>query len=1042
MTIHNRSLFILSLFICLACGATELWEPGCELLKTVDIPLVRGIDQSVDPEVQPWAITEADNLRFDRPGELASRTPMLQEYVPGTRVRRLLDLNGSVAALVESYNASDYDLLLARRNDTTGAWSVENNATGSRGNISGGAIDSEYVPLVSDARRTVVYSQAATTVYHHAVAVYGQYRMHVFGFSGSIRIAFFRGNELLQLSPAYTLVLPKVFAVNANIDGTGVKQGWVVSAMKTATDEIVVIKIPEVVPTSWPAAVALSVDSAETGVHVNPSYRAYDMVWPAGSSYFYYVLCGDSGEVFWFRANYNGADRVTLVASGVFMTTIALSDSGAVVVWTDAATSHLHGAVLNPTTKAVVVASTVIGSAYLATRVAVSDAIASSKAIVYGSKVASIGTPAIDASTATYPSFHVTTGVVGTLAGNYTAFNWELATQSVRAAGRDFVGVRTGTDNDGMRRFAVFALSSDSYWPFPVMVGDPFVGYLGTAISGASIVNKPVYVDGRLYFAVLEYNDDESAVQAVLYDCEINGTHVGQTANDGTRNAAEASGGLPVTVDAIGSVENVPITYPVLAASAGAGTGITATVTYIAIFEVQDAQGRIGWSAPSPATAPLALTNQNALVTIEQLQLTRTPYGRDPRYRLYRSTTSGPYYQVTTGTLARNAYGYLTYTDSVADLSANPMLYSDGSEGSEAERFCPPHSTVVAVHKNRVWSASGSRAYFSQILDNEFMPQFSDVFYVSVPARITGFASSGDFLWILTEDPDGLYYIQGDGPDATGASGWYASPTPIAGAPGLPQELGGQNSVIVVDGVLYYRSSRGIEAMQGGAVELISEPIRETMATYPVVLGVSYWPERGDLVWLCGVDSGATGRKTFVYNTRTKGWTTHSAGGYTSADTAAYYSNSLIMAGRDGIWRTDTTKTADETAASVKTAITETLSVEGRPFGLNGFGAVRYVEYVGTGAGRFQTEMTVTNDGTVNENASTHTWEETDKAVGAQLELQHKLWRPRCSEVTIQLRPTGLLQSTTYRLPPTWHGISVELERIPGSRRTIAAERF
>ena len=147
------------------------------------------------------------------------------------------------------------------------------------------------------------------------------------------------------------------------------------------------------------------------------------------------------------------------------------------------------------------------------------------------------------------------------------------------------------------------------------------------------------------------------------------------------------------------------------------------------------------------------------------------------------------------------------------------------------------------------------------------------------------------------------------------------------------------------------------------------------------------------------------------------------------------------QAGGWQVWRTDTTKTADETSAAAKTAITTTLSVEGHPFGIDGFGAVRYARWRGTGAGRFSTELTVTNDGTVNESASSATWEETVYAMGVVVSLPHKMWRPRCSEILVQLRSTGLLQSTTYRLPPTWQGLTFEGERLPGQRR-VAPDRW
>src|SRR4030042_812602 len=124
----------LVLLLVVACGRVLSGEAPVSG-RNVDLPLARGIDQSVDPKVQQWAITALDNLRFDRAGELAPRTPMLQEYVPGAgiRTRRVIDLNGAVGALVESAAYNDLDLLLARRNDTTGAWSVSNNATGSKG---------------------------------------------------------------------------------------------------------------------------------------------------------------------------------------------------------------------------------------------------------------------------------------------------------------------------------------------------------------------------------------------------------------------------------------------------------------------------------------------------------------------------------------------------------------------------------------------------------------------------------------------------------------------------------------------------------------------------------------------------------------------------------------------------------------------------------------------------------------------------------------------------------------------------------------------
>jgi len=983
-----------------------------------EVPLTfkDGVDESQDPQTVAWSFQQIENLRYERSGELVPRDGMRQELAhTALRTRRFLDMGGEPTALVTSSDLDDASLVLYRRQSANSTWHA--------------ADVSPY--LVSSVEHTTVFAQEGTTVKHHSVAVFSNYRCHAISWTrgavDGVSLMIFDGDTLVDTHEYAGLVRGRVV-----LDSDS--NNWVLFAIDPSADYLVVaVGDGPGSPCTWNT-------SPVPILAVYDGDVPFDFVWPEGD-YFHLLFLGPTQRVIWAQYNKNFTiDNVATLSAAVTNTiSVALNTDATLAVWA-IASSHVRAAVLTPGDDAdVLVPEFTVFSGAAAAYVAVGGGWLQDAAVVYASSYLDLGSPTVPTTKLQAATVDLNTGAVAALSWS-PSWGVHLASVPIYVDGREYVLGATYTDvaviDPGMQRHVLLEVSSTQL-PVPVLAGPLFVGTPPTSF----LLDRPQVVGDRIYFSALEKAPDGTSTLATLLSTLVNGS-VGQSCYEGVPNVVATAGGLPVALDSRSAVEHVPIVFPVLdAAVASAGTGVTGIVQYKAIYEIQDAQGRIGRSAPSPATSPLSLSNQRGQVTIPRLDLTRVPSNKEPRYKLYRSTGGGLYYLVISDTLVRSGAGSVTYYDSIQDLSANEVLYT---ESGELSNQCPPFLTDIAVFKSRLWGASGSTLYWTKELRSGYLPQWCDEFKLAVPTRITAIAPLQEILLVLCEDPDSAYYVSvpGEGPDDLGV-GAYPMVSLVSAEVGCPAELGGAVSAISVANQVFWRSRRGLEtigvaqAVQQAGPADVSIPILKTLASYPYVLDVTHLPEKTQIVW--ALSDGSTGRKVVVFDYKAGAWTTLAGSCFSGVQALGATKDSLLIGSTTGIWRADSGLTYDLTIAeSAKAAIVTVVQVTGNPFGFNGWGRIKRMQVLGQYRAPASVALAVNLSGY--SYTATATLTAANWTVGDEMPLDHKSHSQKCAQIGLTITATPTVVAGSYGSAPIWRGLNFTAEKLSGHRRPVAKD--
>lgn len=302
--------------------------------------------------------------------------------------------------------------------------------------------------------------------------------------------------------------------------------------------------------------------------------------------------------------------------------------------------------------------------------------------------------------------------------------------------------------------------------------------------------------------------------------------------------SAYLSGGILSYTDGKRVAEAGFLVRPPKPTTSKAGTGLTGTFRYVAVYEEVDADGNwhvSGLSTPSDAVSPAneTVTVVTAPLTVSARVSTLISSNRGDRVAFYRTADGGvaPYYRLTS--VANNtATTTISYADTTADatLTANAKLYSQpGVLGTAQDRRPPPGLGVIASYNGMLVGAAGADLWFSGQPVSGEGTWFSPIFQVPFDAEITGLAPQDGTLYVFTRRA--VYAISGDPPSDNGYGGL-----------GVPQRLAvdvgciDPRSVCVTGVGVFFQSERGIEVLtRARTVEWIGEGIQVTLAAYPVV---------------------------------------------------------------------------------------------------------------------------------------------------------------------------------------------------------------
>jgi hypothetical protein len=281
--------------------------------------------------------------------------------------------------------------------------------------------------------------------------------------------------------------------------------------------------------------------------------------------------------------------------------------------------------------------------------------------------------------------------------------------------------------------------------------------------------------------------------------------------------------GFPWMFDGVKPVEHQFHLWPDAVEATTATTGGLLTAQqyfYQAIYYWTDGQGNPQYSAASvPVSVTTTGTTSANTIYIPTLRLTAKNSTNVPVLRLYRwSTANQNYYEVTSvqsPTLNNPAVDYITFIDTLADSSiiGNSLIYTTGGV---VEDIAGPSFSICSMFDDRLWVVDAEDPYtmwYSKQVLNGTGVEFSDLFTYYVAPTQGAQGSTGPITSICPMDTelivfkkDAMYYLNGAGPDNTGANSTYSQPIFISSTVGCANP----NSIVLMDEGIMFQSDKGI----------------------------------------------------------------------------------------------------------------------------------------------------------------------------------------------------------------------------------------
>lgn len=238
-------------------------------------------------------------------------------------------------------------------------------------------------------------------------------------------------------------------------------------------------------------------------------------------------------------------------------------------------------------------------------------------------------------------------------------------------------------------------------------------------------------------------------------------------------------------------------------------------------YEWTDNQGNAFRSAPSIPTAVTTTGSGTAgSITLNIPTLRLTMKTANPvKIVIYRwSVAQQNYYQVTSitsPTLNSTTTDSIAYVDTLADATilGNNLIYTTGGV---VEDVNAPASNLLALFDTRLWLVDAedpNLLWFSKQVIEATPVEMSDLFTMFVPPTTGAQGSTGPITAIEPMDDkliifkqNAIYYINGSGPDNTGANNQYSQPIFVTSTVGCPN----QNSIVFMPQGLMFESDKGI----------------------------------------------------------------------------------------------------------------------------------------------------------------------------------------------------------------------------------------
>lgn len=337
------------------------------------------------------------------------------------------------------------------------------------------------------------------------------------------------------------------------------------------------------------------------------------------------------------------------------------------------------------------------------------------------------------------------------------------------------------------------------------------------------------------------------------------------------------SGGFLTNYDGYSIVENGFFLFPefVEATPNTTGGSMAANQYYYQVtYEWADNQGNLYRSAPSvPLNVITTGTTSSVTLNIPTLQLTYKT--QNPvKIVIYRwSLTQQVYYQVTSITnpllnIVSISNSFVTFTDTQSDaqILGNNIIYTTGGV---LEHIAPPATDLIALFDTRLFIVDSEDRnllwYSNQVIENTPV-EMSDLltFYVAPTESaqgptgpITALAALDDKLILFKKNA--IYYINGTGPNITGANSQYSEATFVNSTIGCTN----QASIVFTPSGLMFQSDKGIWLLDRNlGTTYIGAPV-QTLTTGALVKSALNIPATNQVRFT--MDSGITLMYDYYY---------------------------------------------------------------------------------------------------------------------------------------------------------------------------------
>ena len=253
--------------------------------------------------------------------------------------------------------------------------------------------------------------------------------------------------------------------------------------------------------------------------------------------------------------------------------------------------------------------------------------------------------------------------------------------------------------------------------------------------------------------------------------------------------------------------------------STSGGNLAAQTYFYQATYEWTDNQGNAFRSAPS-VPVKVVTTGSTSANTIDVPTLRLTYKLNNPvKIVVYRwSTAQQEYYQVTSitaPTLNDPTVDYVAVTDTLSDaeILGNSLIYTTGGV---LENISAPPCAALTLFDTRLWFIDAEDrdvlGYSKQVIESTPV-EISDLLTFYVPPTIGANSSLGPMQALAPMDDkliifraDSIVYINGVGPNNTGADNGYSQPLFITSTVGCANP----NSLVLIPDGLLFESDKGI----------------------------------------------------------------------------------------------------------------------------------------------------------------------------------------------------------------------------------------